>query len=173
MEQVERTILVLRGRRVILDSDLAALYGVPVKRLNEQVKRNAGRFPEDFGFQITREEFKILRSQIATSKTERRGGRQYLPYAFTEHGAVMAASVLNSPKAVEMSVEVVRAFVRLRGFLAAHHQLAAKLDKLERQIATHDSNIVALFDAVHRLMGKVRNDYVVVSGFQGKKPARR
>ncbi|HJX52203.1 MAG TPA: ORF6N domain-containing protein [Polyangia bacterium] len=152
LERVERTILILRGRRVILDSDLAALYGVTVSRLNEQVKRNAGRFPDDFGFQLTREEFETLRSQIAISKTERRGGRRWMPYAFTEHGAVMAASVLNSPKAVEMSVEVVRAFVRLRGFLASHHQLAAKLDELERKIATHDTHIVALFDAVRSLM---------------------
>jgi ORF6N domain len=152
LERVERTILILRGRRVILDSDLAALYGVTVSRLNEQVKRNAGRFPDDFGFQLTREEFETLRSQIAISKTERRGGRRWMPYAFTEHGAVMAASVLNSPKAVEMSVEVVRTFVRLRGFLASHHQLAAKLDELERKIATHDTHIVALFDAVRSLM---------------------
>ena len=173
VERVERTILVLRGRRVILDSDLAALYGVTVSRLNEQVKRNIERFPDDFGFQLTREEFETLRSQIAISKTERRGGRQYLPYAFTEHGAVMAASVLNSPKAVEMSVEVVRTFVRLRGFLASHRQLAAKLDKLESHIATHDTNIKALFEAVRSLMGTARNDYVVVSGFQGKKPALR
>ncbi len=137
---------------MILDSDLAALYGVTVSRLNEQVKRNAGRFPDDFGFQLTREEFETLRSQIAISKTERRGGRRWMPYAFTEHGAVMAASVLNSPKAVEMSVEVVRTFVRLRGFLASHHHLAAKLDELERKIATHDTHIVALFDAVRSLM---------------------
>ena len=93
-----------------------------------------------------------MRSQIAISKTERRGGRQYLPYAFTEHGAVMSASVLNSPKAVEMSVEVVRAFVRLRGFLASHRQLAAKLEELEKKIASHDKNIVTLFDAVRSLM---------------------
>jgi phage regulator Rha-like protein len=152
LERVERTILVLRGRRVILDSDLAALYGVTVSRLNEQVKRNIERFPDDFGFQLTREEFETLRSQIAISKTERRGGRQYLPYAFTEHGAVMSASVLNSPKAVEMSVEVVRAFVRLRGFLASHRQLAAKLEELEKKIASHDKNIVTLFDAVRSLM---------------------
>jgi phage regulator Rha-like protein len=152
LERVERTILVLRGRRVILDSDLAALYGVTVSRLNEQVKRNIERFPDDFGFQLTREEFEALRSQIAISKTERRGGRQYLPYAFTEHGAVMSASVLNSPKAVEMSVEVVRAFVRLRGFLASHRQLAAKLEELEKKIASHDKNIVTLFDAVRSLM---------------------
>jgi hypothetical protein len=151
VERVQRAILVLRGRRVILDSDLAALYGVTVSRLNEQVKRNIERFPADFGFRLTREEFEALRSQIAISKTARRGGRQYLRYAFTEHGAVMAASVLNSPKAVEMSVEVVRTFVRLRGFLASHRQLAAKLEELEKKIASHDEHIVTLFDAVRSL----------------------
>ena len=128
------------------------LYRVAVSRLNEQVKRNVGRFPDDLGFQLTRGEFETLRSQNAISRTERRGGRRWLPYAVTEHGAVMAASVLNSPKAVEMSVEVVRVFVRLRGFLASHHQLAAKLNELEREIATHDTHIVALFDAVRSLM---------------------
>ena len=95
-ERVGRAILILRGRRVIVDSDLAALYGVRVKRLNEQVKRNAARFPEDFVFRLTSEEFAGLRSQFATTNTERRGGRQSLPYAFTEHGALMAASVLSS-----------------------------------------------------------------------------
>lgn len=149
---MERTILILRGRRVIFDSDLAGLYGASAKRLNEQVKRNTGRFPADFAFKLTPEEFETLRSQFATSKPERRGGRRTLPTAFTEHGALMAASVLNSAKAVEMSIQVVRAFVRLRHLLASHHQLAAKLDELERKIATHDTRIVALFDAVRSLM---------------------
>jgi len=156
VERVERTILVMRGRRVILDSELAALYDVTVSRFNEAVKRNAKRFPADFAFQLTREEYETLRSQIAISKTERRGGRQYLPYVFTEHGAVMAASILNSPKAVEMSVEVVRAFVRLRQILASNRQLAARVDDLERKMnqsnATHSKNIVTLFDAVRSLM---------------------
>jgi hypothetical protein len=116
------------------------------------VKRNAERFPADFAFKLTPEEFATLRSQFATSKPERRGGRRTLATAFTERGALMAASVLNSPKAVEMSIQVVRAFVRLRHFLASHHQLAAKLDELERKIATHDTRIVALFDAVRGLM---------------------
>jgi hypothetical protein len=151
-ERVRRAILILRGRRVILDSDLAALYGVRVKRLNEQVKRNAARFPEDFVFRLTPEEFGSLRSQFATTKTERRGGRQSLPYAFTEHGALMAASVLSSPKAVAMSILVVRAFVRLRHHLAAHHQLVTTLGELERRISTHDKSIAALFDAVRSLM---------------------
>ena len=152
LEQVDRAIIVLRGRRVILDSELAALYGVTVSRLNEQVKRNAGRFPEDFAFVLTREEHDALRSQIAILKPGRGEHRKYLPTAFTEHGAVMAASVLNSPKAVEMSVDVVRAFVRLRALVTSHHQLAAKLGELEKKVASHDKNIVTLFDAVRSLM---------------------
>jgi phage regulator Rha-like protein len=156
LERVERTILVLRGHRVILDSDLAALYGVTVSVFNQAVKRNIQRFPADFAFQLTREEHETLRSQIVISKNERRGGRQYLPFAFTEHGAVMAASILNSPKAVEMSVEVVRAFIRLRKILASNRHLAARVDDLERKMnqsnATHSKNIVTLFDAVRSLM---------------------
>ena len=151
LERVERAILILRGHRVILDSDLAALYGVETRRLNEQVKRNEARFPEDFAFQLTPEEFDHLKSQVATSSRQW-GGRRKLPFAFTEHGALMAASVLNSPKAVEMSILVVRAFVRLRQILASNRQLAAKLNELERRIAAHDKNIVALFQAVRSLM---------------------
>jgi hypothetical protein len=151
VERVQRTILILRGHRVILDADLAALYGVETKRLNEQVRRNAGRFPKDFAFQLTLEELDNLKSQIATSSGQW-GGRRKLPYAFTEHGALMAASVLNSPKAVEMSILVVRAFVRLRRILAGNRQWAAKLDELERRVAAHDKNIVALFQAVRSLM---------------------
>ena len=152
VERVERAILILRGRRVILDSDLAALYGVTVSRFNEQVKRNAKRFPDDFAFILTREEYEALRSQIAILKPGRGGHRKYLPYVFTEHGAVMAASVLNSPRAIEMSVDVVRAFVRLRALVTSHHQLAIKLGEMEKTVASHDKNIVTLFDAVRRLM---------------------
>ena len=152
LERVERSILILRGHRVIFDSDLAALYGVPVKRLNEQVKRNIDRFPDDFAFNLTEEESEALRSQFATLKTGRGEHRKYLPRVFTEHGALMAASVLNSPKAVEMSIFVVRAFVRLRQVLAANRQIAAKLNELERKTAAHDKNIVALFQAVRSLM---------------------
>jgi len=123
-----------------------------VKRLNEQVKRNVDRFPDDFAFTLTEEEHEALRSQFATLKTGRGEHRKYLPRAFTEHGALMAASVLNSPKAVEMSILVVRAFVRLRQILASNRQLAAKLNELERKIAAHDKNIVALFQTVRSLM---------------------
>ena len=119
-------ILFLRRKRVILDVDLAELYRVPVKRLNEQVKRNRNRFPADFMFRLNLREQRILRSQIATSKMGS-GGRRYLPYAFTEHGAIMAATVLSSARAVGMSVFVVRAFVRLRELLANHRELADKI----------------------------------------------
>jgi hypothetical protein len=152
VKRVQQSLLILRGRRVILDSDLAALYSVPVKRLNEQVRRNAERFPEDFSFSLSKEEFEALRSQIATLETGRGAHRKYLPRVFTEHGALMAASVLSSAKAVEMSILVVRAFVRLRHILAANHQLAGKLGELERKVATHDKRIGALFAAIRGLM---------------------
>jgi hypothetical protein len=152
VERVERAILILRGRRVILDSDLAALYGVTVSRFNEQVKRNLKRFPDDFAFILTKEEHEALRSQIAILKPGRGRHRKYLPYVFTEHGAVMAASVLNSPKAIKMSVDVARAFVRLRALVTNHHQLAARLGELEKKISSHDKSIATLFDAVRGLM---------------------
>jgi len=179
VERVERAILILRGRRVILDSDLAALYGVPVKRLNEQVKRNAGRFPPDFAFVLTKEEGATLRSQIATLEKGPGEHRKYLPRVFTEHGALMAASVLNSPRAVQMSILVVRAFVRFRQILATNRQLAAKLDELDNKIAAHDrtiadhgksieshrKGIVSLYAAIENLMPTLADRQI---GFKGK-----
>jgi len=132
-EGIESRILVLRGQKVMLDVDLASLYGVSIKRLNEQVRRNAERFPEDFVFRLTTREWESLRSQFATLKTGRGRHRKYLPFAFTEHGALMAANVLNSRRAVEASVYVVRAFVRLREVLATHRELATKLAELEKR----------------------------------------
>jgi hypothetical protein len=133
-ERIASQIQLVRGEKVLLDTDLAALYGVVTKRLNEQVRRNPHRFPPDFMFQRTDQEFSRLRSQIATSKIRPgRGGRRYVPYAFTEHGALMAANLLNSARAIEVSVYVVRAFIRLRETLAAHKDLARKLDELERK----------------------------------------
>lgn len=157
VERIAQAILVLRGHRVLLDAELAALYGVSTKRLNEQVKRNAERFPADFMFQLTMDEGAGLRSQIATSKTSAsRGGRRYLPYAFTEHGAIQAANVLNSPRAIEMSVYVVRAFVQLRELLASNKELARRLDELEARIEMklvgHDQAIAAMLSAIRRLM---------------------
>jgi phage regulator Rha-like protein len=148
---VESRILILRHQRVILDADIARLYGVPVKRLNEQVKRNQERFPSDFMFQLTEKEHSALRSQFATSK-ENRGGRRYPPYALTEHGAIMAATVLNSERAVQMSVFVVRAFVRLREMLATNRRLAVKMFELENRLSTHDSVIVGLLRTIKGLM---------------------
>lgn len=134
LEPVEPLLHELRGERVILDSDLARLYGVPTKRLNEQVRRNADRFPPDFLFRLTEDEAGSLRSQIATLKTGRGQHRKYLPCAFTEHGAIMAANVLNSPQAVQMSVFVVRAFLKMRAALTDTRQLAQKLANLEAEL---------------------------------------
>ena len=147
---IEGRILILRRQRVILDTMLAELYNVPVKRLNEQTKRNIERFPADFMFRLTARENKSLRSQFATSKTGR-GGRRSLPYAFSEHGAIMAATVLNSNRAVRMSVFVVRAFVRLRELLAANHELAAKIEELDDRLNTHDEAIREIIGAIRRL----------------------
>jgi hypothetical protein len=151
-DRVERAIFVLRGNRVLLDADLAALYGVPTKRLNEQVRRNIDRFPPDFAFRLTTEEAASLRSQFATLKPGRGRHRKHRPYAFTEHGAIMAASVLSAPKAIEMSILVVRAFVKLRSILNTHGHLAAKLRELEETLSTHDRQIIVLVDAIRELM---------------------
>jgi hypothetical protein len=151
LKPVEPRILILRGTKVILDSELAELYGVQVKRLNEQVKRNAKRFPQDFMFQISGKEVKNLRSQFATSRSSH-GGRRHLPYAFTEHGAIMAATVLSTKRAIEMSVFVVRAFVRLRDMLATNGKVVGKLLELERHLKGHDASIQAIIEAIRELM---------------------
>ncbi|MBU1298905.1 MAG: ORF6N domain-containing protein [Bacteroidetes bacterium] len=150
-ERIEQRIFFIRDQRVIIDMDLARIFGIPTFRLNEAVKRNRERFPEDFMFQLTREEFTALTSQIAISK-KGRGGRRTLPYTFTEHGAIMAANVLNSPRAVQMSVFVVRAFVRLRQVLATHKELAEKLTELERKFSAHDRQIQTIIEAIRQLM---------------------
>jgi hypothetical protein len=149
MEIINFPILVVRGQRVMLDADLAKVYHVPTKRLNEQLRRNRRRFPEDFAFQLTAEEFANLRSQIATSSY---GGRRYLPWVFTEHGAIMLASVLNSSVAIEASVRVVRAFVKLREMVSSNVQLAAKLAELERRLDSHDHAIAQLFATIRDLL---------------------
>jgi phage regulator Rha-like protein len=149
--KVSAKILVLRNQKVILDSDLAELYRVPVKQLNQQVKRNAHRFPPDFVFTLTKAEHQSLRSQIVTSNSQR-GGRRYLPHAFTEHGAIMAATVLNSKRAIEMSVFVVRAFVQMRQALAFNHQVVSKLSELEARLDSHDAEIQDLVEAIRELI---------------------
>jgi hypothetical protein len=149
--RLEETIFEVRSKRVMLDSDLAKVFGVSTMRLNEQFKRNIGRFPADFAFQLTRQEFATLISQFAISKGGR-GGRRKLPWVFTEHGAIMLASVLNSPIAIEASVRVVRAFVYLREQLAANQKLAAKLAELEGRVGQHDEAIKELFEAIRHLI---------------------
>ena len=151
VESIVSRIFLIRGQKVMLDSDLASLFGVPTKRFNEQIKRNHSRFPSDFMFQVTQEEFDSLKSQIATSNAGR-GGRRSLPFVFTEHGAIMAATVLNSAKAIEMSVFVVRTFVHLRRMLMAHKELAEKLNALERTVSTHDQALAGLINALRELM---------------------
>jgi len=148
-ESIETRILTIRGQKVMLDADLAELYGVETRRLNEQVRRNSERFPEDFMFQLTGEEFANLKSQFATSSW---GGRRKLPYAFTEHGAIMAASVLNTARAIEISVHVVRAFVHLRELVSGHKELSQKLNQLERKVGAHDRAIAELINAIRELM---------------------
>ncbi len=149
MERIARTIVRLRGQNVMRDVDLAALYGVATKRLNEQVKRNHRRFPRDFMFQLTQAEYADLRSQIATSSPIIHGGRRYFPYVFTEHGAIMAASVLNSPRAVQMSIFVVRAFVGFRRMFQSNGELMKKLDELESK---YDAQFEVVFQAIRELM---------------------
>ena len=151
LKPVEPRILVLRGSRVILDSELAELYGVQVKRLNEQVRRNAERFPQDFMFQLSPNEHENLRSQFATSSSSH-GGRRHRPYAFTEHGAIMAATILSTKRAIEMTVFVVRAFVRLRDMVATNGKVAGKLAELERRLKGHDAAIQAIINAIDELM---------------------
>lgn len=150
IDDISRRILVMRGQRAMLDIDLAVLYGVQTKVLNQAVKRNIKRFPPDFMFQLTEDEVDLLRSQFVTSKG--RGGRRYAPYVFTEHGAVMLASVLNSDQAVDISILVVRAFVQLRAMLSSHKELADKLEELERKVSSHDQAIAGLIQAIRGLM---------------------
>ncbi len=148
VETIERRIFSLRGHKVMIDSDLAEVYGVGTKVLNQAVRRNRRRFPDDFMFRLTASEVGSLRSQIVTSKRGR-GGRRYLPYAFTEHGAVMLASILNSSAAIAASIQVVRAFVRLRAILAVHKELARKLDALEQKC---DRQFKVVFETIRQML---------------------
>ena len=187
LELIQSRIHVLRGVRVIIDADLARFYGVTTSRFNEAVKRTAERFPEDeFRFQLTSEEFARLISQSATSNPEAsgrqspganssqsamsstaaRGGRRKLPWAFTEHGALMAASMLNSPRAVQMSVVVIRAFVRLRQLVVNHKAIASKLAELDERVGAHDEQIAALVHAIRLLTGPDQPTHRRRIGFQ-------
>jgi len=162
LQKIAPLIHEIRGERVILDSDLAAIYRVPVKALNQAIKRNAERFPEDFVFQLTNAEFTRLRSQIVTSKE--RGGRRYRPYVFTEHGAIM--------EAVQMSVFVVRAFVKLREVLATHKEFAGKLTELERKVGTHDKAIVSIIEAIRGLTEPAKLEPRTI-GFRSKRETQK
>jgi hypothetical protein len=149
--RVGSKILVLRNQKVILDTDLAELYGVPVRQLNQQIKRNRDRFPADFVFSLTSAEYRSLRSQIVISNPGR-GGRRYLPHAFTEHGAIMAATILNSSRAIEMSIFVVRAFVQMRQTAAVNRHVVSKLIELEAHLDRHDDEIQDLIETIRELI---------------------
>ena len=166
LQKIAPLIHQVRGERVILDSDLARIYAVDTRSLIQAVKRNLDRFPTDFCFRLSSKEYSSLRSQIVISKG--RGGRRYLPYAFTEHGAIMAANVLNSNQAVQMSVFVVRAFVKLRETLATHKELADKLTELEHKVGTHDKAIVSIIAAIRGLTAPTKEKGRLI-GFRSKR----
>ena len=151
-EFIARKIYLIRGCKVMLDSDLAELYEVETSNLNKAVKRNFGRFPEDFMFQVTREEVESLRFQIGISKPAGRGGRRYLPYVFTEQGVAMLSSVLSSDRAIEVNIAIMRVFVRLREYLATHQDLARKLEDVERTQQEHGAHIRQIYDCIDRLL---------------------
>jgi hypothetical protein len=150
--EIAQRIHLIRGQRVVLDTDLAAFYGETTKRFNQQVRRNLARFPVDFMFQLDAQEAAALRLQFATLKTGRGQHSKYLPLVFTEHGAIMAATLLNSPRATALSVYVVRAFVELRGMLASNQTLANKVNTLERKVSVHERNIAELVDSMAELL---------------------
>jgi hypothetical protein len=167
MERIEKSILLIRGQKVILDADLARLYGATTKRLNEQVKRNRERFPEDFMFQLTKEEKAEVVANCDHLSTLKYSPA--LPHAFTEHGAIMAATVLNTQRAIEASIFVVRAFVALREMIATHKELAQKISELERRIGEHDEQIQAIFEAIRQLMLPPERSKKKI-GFEVKEP---
>ena len=162
-EQIDGSILIIRGHKALLDEQLAAFYGVEIKRMMEAVKRNGSRFPDDFMFQINREEWDALRSQIVTSNLRSQivtsrsgghGGRRYPPYAFTEQGVAMLSSVLRSPRAIEINIQIMRGFVRLRQLLSEHKELAERLTKLEHQMRNRDPDVDQQFRQVFAVVGE-------------------
>ena len=160
-EVIENKIFIIRGKKVMLDKDLAGLYEVGTKQLTRQVRRNIERFPDDFMFRLTEEE--NLRCQIGTSSY---GGRRYLPYAFTEEGVAMLSSVLHSKRAAQVNIAIMRAFVKLRDILSTHKKLAHKLSELEHKIEKHDGEIQAIFEAIRQLMAPVPAKRRVIKGFK-------
>ncbi len=152
-ETIERKIFLLRGQKIMLSIHLAKLYGVEIRALIQAVKRNTERFPEDFMFQLTNDEFKNLKSQFVISSW---GGRRHPPYAFTEQGVAMLSSVLHSKRAVQVNIAIMRAFVKLRQILSTHKELAHKLEELERRIEKHDAEIQGVFEAIRKLMSPLK-----------------
>ncbi|MDD5450051.1 MAG: ORF6N domain-containing protein [Candidatus Omnitrophica bacterium] len=163
-EIIEQKIFMIRGHRVMLDRDLARLYGVSTKRLNEQVKRNIKRFPDDFMFQLTWDEVKSLRSQNATLKQGQHF--KYRLYVFTEQGVAMLSSVLNSERAIQVNIVIMRTFVKLRQILSTHKELAHKLNELEKRIEKHDTEIQAIFEAIRQLMEPPSAKDRIITGFR-------
>jgi phage regulator Rha-like protein len=161
-ELIAAKIFEIRGKKVILDKDLAELYGVKTKKLNEQVRRNLKRFPDDFMYHLTRQEVVILRSQIATSRW---GGTRYLPLAFTQEGVAMLSSVLNSERAIQVNILIMRAFTKLREVLLTHKELAQKIEKLEAKYAECDEKIKAIFDAIKQLLQPQPVEEKRITGF--------
>lgn len=162
-KEIEDKIYLIRGQKVMLDNDLAKMYGVPTKRLNEQVKRNKERFPKDFMFQLTAREWENLRSQIATSSEW--GGRRILPYAFSEHGVLMLSSVLNSRQAIAVNIQIMRIFTRIREVLATNKDIALKLEQLEKKalkqnerLNKHELEIQVMFDTLRQLLDPSRQE---------------
>jgi len=168
VERIQSIIFLIRGQKVLLDRDLADLYDVPTKVLKQAVRRNMDRFPSDFMFVLTHQEFADLRSQIVTSSSPQWGGARYQPMAFTEQGVAMLSSILRSKRAVQVNIEILRVFVRLRHVVSTHKELAVKLTELESRIEEHDESIEAIFEAIRQLMTppeKSRRIYPVKSGF--------
>lgn len=172
VERVERAIMLVRGHKIILDRDLATLYGVPVGRLNEAVKRNLTRFPADFMLKLTVAEYQVLISQNAMAKPGR-GGRRTPPHAFTEHGVAMLSSVLNSERAVKVNIEIMRAFVRLRRLIESNHELRGRLEELERNMVDHDHKFSVVFDAIRQLMAEPKEKRKPPVGFQTEAARRK
>jgi hypothetical protein len=170
-QSIERKIFLIRGNKVMLDADLAILYGVSTKVMMQSVRRNIQRFPTEFMFQLSEREYNSLRSQIVTSKTGR-GGRRYLPFVFTEHGVAMLATVLRSERAIQMSIQIIKAFVRLRQFLASHKDLEKKLLLLEERVNTHDKDIQSIIDAIKQMLTPVVKEKKQI-GFRVAEPISR
>lgn len=164
IEVVATKIFEIRGKKAMLDSDLAKLYGVRTKNLNKAVGRNKVRFPEDFMFRLTKEELESLRFHFGTSK---RGGRRYLPYVFTQEGIAMLSGVLNSERAIQVNILIMRAFTKLREILISHKELAEKIDALEKKYAGHDETIKAILNAIKQLLNPKQKKKRVIQGFGG------